>query len=232
VTGFRSRIPRNWSILGKNAQTGPGAQEVAPTEVVLRKILAWLACAVWMSPAMAGSATHDHSLSVFYGKFTADPLEDILSLTHHIDFDPAWVTVLTYNRVLARPSPVRQWEGELQFGVHSGLQDHLEVTTALVHRWHSLPWDGLVRLNPVIGAGLSHTSDVPLLEAEGKPGEDAQRLLFYLMFELEVAPYWADRWSIFARIHHRSGVFGTFGGVHGGSDHVGLGFRWFFGSGT
>lgn len=186
------------------------------------------------APAAMASPTHDRSWSVFTGKFTEDRLfEDILSFTHRINFEDAWVTVLNYNQVLARPSTRRNWEGELQFGVHhSGLQDHLEVNGAIIHRWSEWPWDGLLRTTFAGGTGLSYASDVPRLEREGKPGEDAQRLLLYLVLEFEVAPYWAERWSIYARIHHRSGVFGTFGGVHGGSDHVGLGFRWFTGTGS
>jgi hypothetical protein len=179
----------------------------------------------------AASSVQDSSWSVFTGKFTEDRLfEEILTFTHSINFDEAWVTVLNYNRVLAHPSPRRRWEGELQFGVHhSGVQDHFEVNSAIIHRWSDWPWDGLLRTSLAAGTGFSLASDVPVLEREGRPGEDAQRFLLYLMFEFEVAPHWARRWSIYARIHHRSGVFGAFGGVHGGSDHIGLGFRWFTG---
>jgi len=180
-------------------------------------------------PAASAAATPDRSWSVFTGKFTEDRLfEEILTFTHRIDFDDAWITVFNFNQVLARPSPRRQWEGELQLGVHhSGVQDHFEVNTAVIHRWSDWPWDGLLRTSFASGTGFSLASEVPVLEREGRPGEDAQRFLLYLMFEFEVAPYWAKRWSIYARIHHRSGVFGLFGGAHGGSDHVGLGFRWF-----
>ena len=34
--------------------------------------------------------------------------------------------------------------------------------------------------------------------------------------------------ELFVRLHHRSGVFGTFGGVHGGADVVTLGYRFRF----
>lgn len=195
---------------------------------MLRSVVAvMLLMGCW--PAAGATSDHDYSWSVFTGKFTADRfLDDILTFTHRINFESAWVTVVNYNHVLARPTSSRRWEGELQFGVHhSGPQDHVEFNAAIAHRWSDWPWDGLLNTSFAIGTGLSLASKPPLLEVEGEPGDDAQRLLLYLLLEFEVAPYWAERWSIFCRIHHRSGAFGTFGGVHGGSDHIGVGFRWF-----
>jgi hypothetical protein len=45
--------------------------------------------------------------------------------------------------------------------------------------------------------------------------------------EIEAGPP-AGRWSGFLRIHHRSGAFGLYGDVRGGSNFVGLGARYRF----
>jgi hypothetical protein len=54
------------------------------------------------------------------------------------------------------------------------------------------------------------------------------RLLNYLMFELAVAVPQRPQWTLFARVHHRSGAFGLFDGVSGGSNVVGAGVRYSF----
>ena len=176
----------------------------------------------------AAADPHGESWSLYTGKYTADPLPDHILLLQPITFEPAWITVVNYGRVLVRPTPARAWEGEVQLGLHhSGVQDHVETNVALLHRWSDWPWDGLIHTSFALGAGLSYASRVPHLERTGKPGPDAQRLLFYMALEFEAIPDGLDDWSVYARIHHRSGVFGTFGGVHGGSDHVGIGVRWY-----
>lgn len=191
--------------------------------------LAAFALAACGGTAVAAPAS-GYSWSVFTGKYTASGLPDEILALQPIEFEDAWITVFNLGRVLAEPAADRRWDAELQFGIHhSGVQDHHELNLAVIHRWSDWPWDGLLRTSLAMGAGLSLASEVPHLEATGKPGADAQRLLLYGVFEFEVAPHWARDWSIYARIHHRSGLFGAFNGIHGGSDHVGIGFRWNFG---
>lgn len=181
-----------------------------------------------LASAAAHADARGQSWSVYTGKYTADPLPDHILLLQPITFEDAWITVVNYGRVLARPTPSRRWEAEMQLGLHhSGVQDHLETNIAVLHRWSDWPWDGLIHTSFAVGSGLSYATEVPYLERTGKPGPDATKLLLYLALEFEAVPATAENWSIFGRIHHRSGVFGTFNGVHGGSDHVGIGVRWY-----
>jgi hypothetical protein len=195
-----------------------------------RRIAAALLAAAACANAQAQAPDHRESWSLFFGKYTDDPLaENILAFVKPIDFDPAWITVFTYGRLRAKPAASRRWEGELQFGVHTGRQDNYELNAAVFHRWYDWPWDGLLTTSLALGGGLSWANRVPFLESQVvNPDKSESRLLLYLGLELEVAPHWARDWSLYARIHHRSGVFGTFNGVHGGSDHIGLGLRWYF----
>lgn len=177
--------------------------------------------------AWAASDARGSNWSLFTGKYTASGLPDEILMNRPIEFEDAWITVVNYGRHLSPPTAARRWEAELQFGVHRGVQDHFEVNSALIHRWSDWPWDGLIDTSFAIGAGLSWAGEVPALEAQGKPGTDATRTLLYLVLEFEAMPGHTRRWSVYGRIHHRSGVFGTFNGVHGGSDHVGIGVRWY-----
>lgn len=188
----------------------------------------FVSCLAGAAGPASAADPQGQSWSLYAGKYTADPLPDHILLIQPITFENAWISVVTYGRTLARPSASRRWEGEVQFGVHhSGVQDHVEADVALLHRWSDWPWDGLIKTSFALGGGLSYASEVPYLEATGKPGADATRLLFYMALEFEAVPAGTERFSVFGRIHHRSGVFGTFNGVHGGSDHVGIGVRWY-----
>ena len=72
--------------------------------------------------------------------------------------------------------------------------------------------------------GISYNSNVSLYEKTFR--ENYTKLLNYLGFEVEAAV--SSDLSLVGRIHHRSGAFGTFGGVSEGSNAylLGLRYRW------
>ena len=72
--------------------------------------------------------------------------------------------------------------------------------------------------------GISFYTDVSLYEKTFR--EKSSQLLNYLGFEVEAAV--SPDLSLVGRIHHRSGVFGLFDGVSGGSNGylLGLRYRW------
>ena len=128
-------------------------------------------------------------------------------------------------------TPRARWELEGQIVRHTGLQDHWELNVVPTVRWMDTPWDGVVDTRFAIGWGLSWASKEPPIEPrqeeEPSAGDSAQ-LLSYTLLEIEAQPPAARHWSGFLRIHHRSGVGGTFGGVEGGSNFLGLGVRYYF----
>jgi len=89
-------------------------------------------------------------------------------------------------------------------------------------RWTLFPWDRFVDTSIAVGEGLSYATSRPRIENRG----EAARLLNYLMFEMELTPLQDSPWSLVGRIHHRSGVFGIFGGVRGGSNFIMIGVRY------
>ena len=72
--------------------------------------------------------------------------------------------------------------------------------------------------------GISYNSNVSLYEKTFR--ENYTKLLNYLGFEVEAAV--SSDLSLVGRIHHRSGAFGTYGGVTEGSNAylLGLRYRW------
>jgi hypothetical protein len=95
-----------------------------------------------------------------------------------------------------------------------------------VFRWQPFPWDRYLDTSFAIGEGLSYATDDPEIETEKH--DRTSRVLNYLMLELAVAVPQQPRWTLFGRVHHRSGVFGLFDGVTGGSNVVGAGIRYTF----
>lgn len=112
---------------------------------------------------------------------------------------------------------------EGQVGIHTGEQDHSEYTGALIARWEDFPWDQELDTSFAIGEGISWASEVPEREKKGSQG--SAHLLNYLVFDVSVSPWKKKQWEGFFRVHHRSGIFGTFSGVHGASNFIGFGIR-------
>ena len=173
--------------------------------------------------AAVGSA-ESQQVSVYLGQHAQNRLVHILSRLSAGRQDSYLVSV-AYGRPFHRTGGLR-WEWEGQLVRHVGKQRHVELNAVLVARWMRFPWDRWLDTRVAFGEGLSWASETPPLEPRGDPDgeEGSARLLNYLLLEVEGTPP-RSPWSGFVRIHHRSGVFGLFDGVEGGSNFIGLGVR-------
>jgi hypothetical protein len=116
-------------------------------------------------------------------------------------------------------------ELEGQIGGHFGLQDHAEVTLALL--WRSRDFaipltEG--RLNVAVGEGLSYALSRPTYEGVAN-SEEPYKFLNYLAFEAEFSHPSLAGVSVVPRVHHRSGAFGLVAPRGSGSDFIGIGLR-------
>lgn len=107
-----------------------------------------------------------------------------------------------------------------------GRQSYQEYVAALFLRYDHFPWNDYLHTSIAVGDGLSLASKTP--EREVQIRGNSQQLLNYLAFELELTLPRYPRYSLAYRLHHRSGVFGLFGGVEGASDYYLLGLRYRF----
>jgi len=118
--------------------------------------------------------------------------------------------------------------------VHSGLQSHLEATIGIMLRTRDIDLRSAGYLNFGWSNGFSYALSSPEYEygRDGARGNDTVQLQYYMGFELEYAPpTWGDRVSLFARLHHRSGVYGLISPSKTGSNIIGAGIRVHLGSG-
>ena len=166
-------------------------------------------------------------LAFYLGQYSDSSLvEEILPL-RQVVLEDAYLATVAMGQVVSQPNQRRRWEFEAQVGKWFGRQTNAELNVAVNHRWLSPPWDRWVDTSFAIGNGISLATHIPKLEAELEQ-DGSTRLLYYLSLEATFRLPRQERWSLLFRIHHRSGVFGTFNGVDGGSNTLAIGLRYEF----
>jgi len=169
----------------------------------------------------AGVAGGETTLTVFAAQASSGNIEETtFRLAGTLD---AYFVGVDLGQSLQEHGRLARWEVEGQVVKHFGLQHQWEATGALVLRWLALPWDRWVDTSIAVGDGLSWGSRHPWVEVERH--EHTQRILNYLFFEMTFSPPGGNPWSLVLRQHHRSGVYGVYGGVRGGSDFLAVGLR-------
>ncbi len=191
------------------------------------RLCALAACTLTLSACLFSSAfAHDDDWKVtLYGaRLTADSLGDTLTL--NATYEDSYLVVLAVSKRVFSVKTLLGIEIEGQTGKHFGVQEHWELNVLPVLRWLQFPWDGYLDTSIAAGAGLSYALETPEIEARGV--SSSPQLLGYLMFEIAVSLPRVPQWSLIARLHHRSGANGLFGGRLDASNAVGLGIRYGF----
>jgi hypothetical protein len=143
-------------------------------------------------------------------------------------FEDSYLTALALTRRMTTYADTIDLELEGQVVKHFEGQEHWEFNGLGVIRWLPFPWDHYLDTSFASGAGLSYATEIPEVEEERRGDGQTDRLLVYLMLELELALPGSGHWSAVSRIHHRSGAFGLFSGVTGASNAWGLGVKYSF----
>jgi hypothetical protein len=134
-------------------------------------------------------------------------------------YRPVYVNVLGGIQPLDGRIWEMTFETEGQIAKYEGLQDHWEMNLFLAVRYpFSQTW------NPMsisFGDGVSYASE----QSKLNPKEPESKLMNFLKFEYTVRiPGLAETDLIF-RIHHRSGVWGTYCPTKCGSNFIGYGLQ-------
>jgi hypothetical protein len=75
------------------------------------------------------------------------------------------------------------------------------------------------------GNGLSYTTRSPRYESEITLNGRSSRLLYYMMVDIGFRIPRTEKWRFVLRVHHRSGFYGFFDNVSGGSNYLCFGLR-------
>lgn len=100
-----------------------------------------------------------------------------------------------------------------------------EGWAAVYFRWDGFPWNAFVKTSVAVSTGLNVIDSLPSEETRRSDRYHSQ-VLHYFSPELTFAAPSAPNHELLVRWHHRSGVFGLFDGVRGGSNIVSVGYRY------
>ncbi len=114
----------------------------------------------------------------------------------------------------------------LHMGQWPESQTFSEFVGALNLRWHRFPWNRRLLTTMGIGEGLSYAAEKPSYEVE--INNKSAHLMNFLMFDVTFAHPDLPELALLLRLHHRSGAFGLFDGVTGGSNFFTVGLKYTF----
>jgi len=174
--------------------------------------------------AVPAPAAATGALTVYAGRFSADPWEDFFLDPGGVEFADAWLLAVAPSWRAARPWPRLSLEVEGQLARYVGDQRNWEVNALVAARYRLTGGGAPVRSSLAFGLGPSWASRRPVLEAEGDPAGKSYRLMTYWYAEAAAAPRAWGPWRMVLRLHHRSGAFGLVAD-HGGSNVPTLGVR-------
>jgi hypothetical protein len=197
-------------------------------EETVKKAAVWklipLACVVLLVFCGEAEAGRDWALSLYWAQLTHGTLEE--TVTFQTGLTDSELVCGALSRRIGSFKEYMDFELEGQVAKHFRDQDHWEFNGLAVVRWLPFPWDQVINTSVAVGEGLSYATETP--EAEAKRYDKTSKLLDYLMFEVAFSLPSLPEWSLITRIHHRSGAYGLFNGVHGASNAWGVGLRYTF----
>ncbi len=173
--------------------------------------------------AEEAEAKRDWFINSYTALLLTSDLQKTLSL--YSDSHDAYLTALTVGKRIGSYKKYIDAEVEGQIVRYYVKQDHWEFNAAFVLRWQPFLWDRVLDTSFAIGNGLSYASEIPDLEQ--KHHDKATQILHFLMIEVTFALPDYPRWNFLARIHHRSGIWGIFDDVSGGTNGIGFGIKYF-----
>jgi hypothetical protein len=168
------------------------------------------------------SAEREWAVTLLGGQYAGNKL---LDFPDAFDFKDSRTAGLSVAYQFVDWGPHMRWELEGQVLKHFGEQEHVELVASINVRWVTFPWNRYLDTSFAFGGGLSQATQVPVLERRDPDSSEAAALLHYLMVEAAFGLP-GSPWSMVARLHHRSGIFGLFS--HSGSNLVEFGLRYRF----
>ncbi len=174
---------------------------------------------------MAAADDNDWSLILYNGVMTEAEIERSVEKLSDIN-DSYKFTALGASKKLRSLNQHLDLEIEGQIVKHWGEQHHVEINSLFLLRWRTFPWNRVIRTSFAVGDGLSYATRTPEFEifVDGR----ATKLLNFMIWELTFAHPNAKHLSFLFRVHHRSGIFGLFSDISGGSNALALGARYAF----
>ncbi|MFN4088117.1 MAG: hypothetical protein ACK4QW_03615 [Alphaproteobacteria bacterium] len=182
------------------------------------------------APARPASPKYDWGVAVYAGKSSPSNFTSLFYSPWRAEFENTYLLNLSVSRRLFSLGEHVDTELEVNVGKRFGDDDSWEFASALFVRYDGFPWNhrvhttvGVAVLGPSFATGISETE-------RRKAGNDnrGSKLLNFFSPEITLADPDRPEFAYVFRLHHRSGVFGLFDGVSGGSNFPSVGMRYRF----
>jgi hypothetical protein len=165
------------------------------------------------------------SISLAFGFSTPDNFTGIITQPWDTSFEDTWIVSASASHLLWELDENTWLEGELGVGKRFGDSDAWEFFGLVFLRWDGLPWNEWVYTSIGVGIGPSYATEISETERRKSGNDQGSRTLNMLVPEIAFALPDDEATQLVFRLHHRSGVFGLFNGVTGGSTFVTVGVR-------
>ncbi len=191
----------------------------------LRVLILLVFCLCARTPAHAEEG--DWAVTLYGARLNTDSLGQTLTFQAH--YTDSYLGVLAVSWRAFSFEPYFDIEIEGQVAKHfSGGQNNWEINGLPVFRWRHFPWNAYVNTSIAFGTGLSYALSYPTLEQQNNLDAKASRFTGYAMIEIAVSPPQWPRWSLVARLHHRSSAGGLIGNSLDASNAIGFGIKYVF----
>lgn len=174
-------------------------------------------------------AKRRHAITVYTGKSIPKDFTSIFYAPWEIVFENTYLLALAVSTRLWSLDEHLDIELEASAARRFGDAELWEFAAALFLRWDGFPWNDVVYTTVGLGIlGPSFATEISETERNKSGNGKGSKLLNYFAPEITLSPPDNRDFAFIARLHHRSGVFGLFDGVSGGSNFLALGVRYRF----
>lgn len=170
----------------------------------------------------------NHRISLLGGKFTTQSMGDTATFWS-VDFEENHLVALAYARDMLDLAYDLRLGPEVGLASRFGCRWSTEIWAGAALRHRGIVLYDRLRLEPAITFGLSWIDRSIGTERNREETQDGDATwLVYLGPELALSLPQYPQWTIFYRLHHRSGAFRTFGNLKGGHNANTIGLRFSF----
>ncbi len=187
------------------------------------------------APALGGAKGDPNAVTFFAGKGTDTSFTTILVEPWTVEFVDLGVVAAA---ISTRLGTVNELTGSDPGGIGDDFSIDLEAGTAyrfgdeemgefwgaIYLRYDGFPWNDTIYTTIAANTGVSYITETSEFERGRSDGQTSQ-LLHYLAPEITFADPDNKNVELLIKLHHRSGVFGLFDDVTGGSTFVTTGIR-------
>ncbi len=167
-----------------------------------------------------------YALTIYGGQSITSDFTSIFYSPHRADFENTYLATLALSARVASLTDHLALELEAAVGRRFGDAELWEFHTALFLRWDDFPWNDTVYTTVGLGLfGPSYATEISETELDKSGNDKGSKLLNYFAPEITISPPDNRDLALIVRLHHRSGVFGLFNGVSGGSNFLVFGLR-------